>query len=203
MSLDRQTRQTPAAAQAVLDFWFGRPGSAEWGASRREWFAKSNAFDASIRERFLPYWQAAHDGAEDDWSVTPEGACARIVLLDQFPRNMFRGDPRSFATDGKALEAARRMLDSGWDRRLPTPRHRVFCYLPFEHAESLDAQDISVRETIALRDDTGGAVDELEWAEKHRQIIARFGRLPHRNAVLGRVSSEAEIAFLKEPGSSF
>ena len=193
----------PAAAQAVLDFWFGLPGSPEWNVSRRQWFAKSDAFDATIRERFLPDWQAAHDGIEDDWSVTPEGACARIVLLDQFPRNMFRGDPRSFATDGKALAMAQRMLDSGWDHRLPTPWHRMFCYLPFEHAESLDAQDISMRETIGLRDDTGGDIDQLEWAEKHREIIVRFGRFPHRNALLGRVSSEAEIAFLKQPGSSF
>ncbi len=203
MFRDRQPGQTPAAAQAVLDFWFGLPVSAEWNVSRREWFAKSDAFDALIRERFLALWQAAHDGAEDDWSMTPGGACARIVLLDQFPRNMFRGDSRSFATDGMALAAARRMLDAGWDRQLPTPWHRMFCYLPFEHAESIDAQDISVRESIALRDDTGGEVDVVEWAEKHREIIARFGRFPHRNAVLGRVGSEAENAFLKAPGSRF
>lgn len=196
-------KQIPAAARAVLDFWFGLPGSAEWNVSRREWFAKSEAFDATIRERFLAHWQAACDGADDDWSVTPEGACARIVLLDQFPRNMFRGDPRSFATDGKAQALAHRMLAEGWDCRLPTPRHRMFCYLPFEHAEALEAQDISVRETISLREDTGGEVDEVEWAVKHRDIIVRFGRFPHRNAVLGRESSDAERAFLSEPGSSF
>jgi uncharacterized protein (DUF924 family) len=195
--------QLPAAAQAVLDFWFGLPDSPEWNSSRREWFVKSAAFDMTIRERFLPLWQAAHDGVADDWSVTPQGACARIVLLDQFPRNMFRGDPRSFATDGQAQALARRMLDCGWDRELPTPWHRMFCYLPFEHAESLEAQETSVRESIVLRDDTVGEVDVVEWAEKHREIIARFGRFPHRNAVLGRVSSEAETAFLKEPGSRF
>ncbi|AVA33081.1 DUF924 family protein [Cupriavidus metallidurans] len=193
----------PAAAQAVLDFWFGLPGAPEWNISRREWFTKCVSFDTTVRARFLSYWQAAHDGAEDDWFVTPEGACARIVLLDQFPRNMFRGDPRSFATDGKALAAARRMLDLGWGRQLPTPWHRMFCYLPFEHAESLDAQDIAVREMMALRDDSGGKVDVVEWAEKHRDVIARFGRFPHRNAVLGRVNSDAEAAYLKQPGSSF
>lgn len=193
----------PAAAQAVLAFWFGLPGSPEWDGSRREWFAKSDEFDARIRSQFLPVWQAAHDGADDDWSVTPEGACARIVLLDQFPRNMFRGDPRSFATDAKALEVARRMLAKGWDRQLPTPWHRVFCYLPFEHAESLADQDISVRETTALRADTAGRVDVVEWAVKHHEIIARFGRFPHRNAVLGRESSAEELAFLKQPGSRF
>lgn len=199
-------RQIPAAAREVLDFWFGLPGTPAWNVSRREWFAKSDAFDATIRERFLLPWQDAQDAnddAEDNWSVTPEGACARIVLLDQFPRNMFRGDPRSFATDGKALELARRMLDMGWDRELPTPWHRMFCYLPFEHAEALSDQDVSVREFSRLREDTGGAVDVVEWAVKHREFIARFGRFPHRNAVLGREGTEQEILFLKQPGSSF
>ncbi len=196
-------RDMPEAAQAVLDFWFALPGAPEWNVSRRVWFAKSDVFDAEIRARFLSLWQAACDGADDDWSITPAGACARIVLLDQFPRNMFRGDPRSFATDGRALALAHRMLDNGWDRQLPTPWHRMFCHLPFEHAESLDAQDISVRETIALREDTGGEVDVVEWAVKHREIIARYGRFPHRNAVLGRTSSEAEATFLAQPGSSF
>lgn len=193
----------PEAARAVLDFWFGQPGSPDWNVQRRDWFAKSDAFDARIRERFLATWQAIHDGEPDGWSVTPEGACARIVLLDQFPRNMFRGDPRSFATDGQALALARRMLSDGSDRMLPTPWHRVFCYLPFEHAESLSDQDISVRETSALRDDSGGKVDTVEWAIKHRDVIARFGRFPHRNAVLGRASTPDELAFLKQPGSRF
>ncbi|WP_066739000.1 DUF924 family protein [Cupriavidus sp. D384] len=196
-------RPLPADAQAVLAFWFGLPGSPGWDVSRREWFAKSDDFDARIREQFLPVWQAAHDDANDDWSVTPEGACARIVLLDQFPRNMFRGEARSFATDAQALAVARRMLAEGWDRQLPTPWHRVFCYLPFEHAESLADQEISVRETTALRQDTAGRVDVLEWAVKHQEIIARFGRFPHRNAVLGRDSSAEELAFLKQPGSRF
>ena len=193
----------PAAARAVLEFWFGVPGAAEWGVSRREWFSKSDDFDAEIRDRFLAAWQAAHDGAEDDWSVTPEGACARVVLLDQFPRNMFRGDPRSFATDGQALALARRMLAAGWDRQLPTAWHRMFCYLPFEHAESPVEQDISVRECVALREDTAGKVDVVEWAVKHQEIIARFGRFPHRNAVVGRESTQEELAFLKQPGSRF
>ncbi|TSP10219.1 DUF924 family protein [Cupriavidus campinensis] len=192
-------------AQDVLDFWFGTPGSAIWNTARKEWFTKRDAFDATIRDTFLPTWQAAyegaHDGAADDWSSTPEGTCARLILLDQFPRNMFRGDPRTFATDAQAL--ARRMLAQGWDRELPTPWHRMFCYLPFEHAESPEAQDIAVREYITLREDTGGEVDSVEWAVKHQEIIARFGRFPHRNAVLGRASTDDELAFLKQPGSSF
>ncbi|CAG2157351.1 hypothetical protein D3C81_847670 [compost metagenome] len=194
-------------AQDVLDFWFGTPGSAIWNTARKEWFTKRDAFDATIRDTFLPTWQAAyegaHDGAADDWSSTPEGTCARLILLDQFPRNMFRGDPRTFATDAQAQALARRMLAQGWDRELPTPWHRMFCYLPFEHAESPEAQDIAVREYITLREDTGGEVDSVEWAVKHQEIIARFGRFPHRNAVLGRASTDDELAFLKQPGSSF
>lgn len=190
-------------AEDVLAFWFGTPDAPVWNAARREWFTKDDKFDAAIRARFLPAWQAAHDGAPDDWSVTPEGACARIVLLDQFPRNMFRGDARSFATDAQALALARRMVALGWDRQLPTPWHRMFCYLPFEHAESLEAQDIAVREYAALREDTGGKVDTVEWAVKHHEIVARFGRFPHRNAALGRASTDEELAFLEQPGSSF
>lgn len=201
--------------QDVLDFWFGTPGSAIWNTARKEWFTKRDGFDATIRDTFLPTWQAAHEGtpqgthqgahqgAPDDWSATPEGACARLILLDQFPRNMFRGDARSFATDAQAQALARRMLAQGWDRELPTPWHRMFCYLPFEHAESPEAQEISVRAYTTLREDTGGAVDGVEWAVKHQEIIARFGRFPHRNAVLGRASTDEELAFLKQPGSSF
>lgn len=190
-------------ARDVLDFWFGTPDAAIWNTSRREWFTKRDAFDATVRDTFLPTWQGAHEGAPDDWSATPEGTCARLILLDQFPRNMFRGDPRSFATDAQAQALARRMLAQGWDRELPTPWHRMFCYLPFEHAESPEAQDIAVREYTALREDTAGEVDGVEWAIKHQEIIARFGRFPHRNAVLGRASTDDELAFLKQPGSSF
>lgn len=194
-------------ARDVLDFWFGTPGAAIWNTARKEWFTKRDDFDATIRDAFLPTWQAAHDGAHqgapEDWSTTPEGACARLILLDQFPRNMFRGDPRSFATDPQAQALARRMLAQGWDRELPTPWHRMFCYLPFEHAESPEAQEIAVREYTALREATGGEVDGVEWAVKHQQIIARFGRFPHRNAALGRASTDEELAFLKQPGSSF
>lgn len=191
----------PAEAQRLLDFWFDVPGSPAWNTYRRAWFKKDAAFDATVRAAFLPTWQAAVDGAPDDWSETPEGACARIVLLDQFPRNMFRGDPRSFATDAQALALTRRVIALGWDHRLPTPHHRMFCYMPLQHAEEMEAQQESVQETIALRNDTG--IDQATWAEHHRDIIARFGRFPHRNAVLGRACTAEEIAFLGQPGSSF
>ncbi len=192
-------------AAQVLAFWFGEPGSDEWDAVRPVWFTKSDAFDAIVRERFLRAWEAAHAGT-DGWDASAASApvkCARIVLLDQFPRNMFRGDPRSFATDGQALALATQMVESGDDLRLPTPLHRMFCYMPFEHAESADAQRTAVRLMTALREETSGRVDVVEWAVKHQVVIDRFGRFPHRNRVLGRVSTAGEEAFLREPGSSF
>ncbi|AOY99173.1 hypothetical protein BKK81_07805 [Cupriavidus sp. USMAHM13] len=201
------TDKLPAAARRVLDFWFGTPDSPAWDTSRREWFAKSAAFDDTIRQAFLAEWEAAAapggEAQDAAWAQTPEGTCARIVLLDQFPRNLFRGDARSFATDARALALARRLVAGGGDLRLPTSWHRMFCYLPFEHAEELAAQDESVRLTHRLRDESGGAVDTVEWADKHRAIIVRFGRFPHRNAILGRAGTAEEAAFLREPGSSF
>lgn len=180
----------------LLDFWITEIGP-------KGWFNGGDEVDMACRDRFLDLWQAAHDGGLDHWVEGPTGTLAYLILTDQFPRNMFRGDARSFATDAAALAVARRMLAEGWDRQLPTPWHRVFCYLPFEHAESLADQDISVRETTALRADTAGRVDVVEWAVKHREIIARFGRFPHRNAALGRESTVEELAFLKQPGSRF
>ncbi|QET02338.1 DUF924 domain-containing protein [Cupriavidus pauculus] len=207
----------PADAQRLLDFWFDVPGGPAWNTYRRAWFSKDAAFDAAVCEALMPMWRAAcervgdrdgapddcapDDCAPDDWSDTPEGACARIVLLDQIPRNAFRGDPRAFATDAAALALSRRVIALGWDRLLPTPQHRMFCYMPLQHVEDLDAQHESVRQLTLLRDETG--LDTVYWAEKHRDVIARFGRFPHRNAVLGRANTDEEAAFLQEPGSSF
>ena len=193
----------PADARRVLDFWFGAPGSADWNSSRAQWFTKSQDFDATVRAAFLPLWEATHAGANAGWAQSPEGACARIVLLDQVPRNVFRNDARSFASDAQALAAARQMVESGADRLLPTPFHRMFCYMPFEHAETRADQDVAVRLMTALRDESQGRVDVVEWALKHRAVIERFGRFPHRNAVLGRRDTEEESAFLRGPGSSF
>ncbi|WP_420992721.1 DUF924 family protein [Cupriavidus sp. 30B13] len=193
----------PAEAQRVLDFWFGAPGSAQWNTNRKAWFTRSAEFDATVRAAFLPLWEAMRAGAHEDWAQTAPGACARIVVLDQMPRNMFRHDARSFATDAQALQAARLMVAGGADRALPTPFHRLFCYMPFEHAESLAGQAESVRLMTALRDDSGGEVDTVAWALRHQAVVARFGRFPHRNAVLGRESTPQETAFLREPGSSF
>jgi len=190
-------------ARRLLDFWFGAPGSPDWNTDRRAWFVKSADFDAACREAFLPMWEAAAAGEPDTWSTSPEGACARVVLLDQFPRNLFRADPRSFATDAQALALAKHIVATGMDRRMPTPYHRMFCYMPFEHSEALADQDECVRLLGQMREEKVGPDDSLEWAERHRVIIRRFGRFPHRNAVLGRASTPEETAFLAEPGSSF
>ena len=186
-------------ADDVLTFWFGNAPLID---ARSEWFTKSDAFDAEIRARFLPLWEALSAGDADTWMDTPLEAIARIVVLDQFPRNMFRGTARAFASDAAALHTAQIVVAAGWDARLPTRHHRVFCYLPFEHSEALSAQDESIRLYTRLRDQEGDA-DPLFWAEKHREIVARFGRFPHRNEALGRVSTPEEVEFLKQPGSSF
>ncbi|AKM29154.1 hypothetical protein AB870_01990 [Pandoraea faecigallinarum] len=188
--------------QAVLDFWFGTPGSAVYGMARAEWFRKSDTFDEAIRSRFGALHAQAVAGALSEWAQTPLGACALIVVLDQFSRNLFRNQAQAFAGDARALAVARRMVEAGDDRRLPTAQHRGFVYLPFEHDESLESQHVS----LALYEQLAqahGLVDNLDYARKHAVIIERFGRYPHRNAALGRESTPEEIAFLKQPGSSF
>lgn len=188
--------------QAVLDFWFGLPDSPEYGMARAEWFRKSDTFDDEIRHRFGALHEQALAGALDDWTQTPLGACALIVVLDQFSRNLYRGLAKAFAGDARALSVARRLVETGDDQRLPTPQHRVFVYLPFEHDESLESQHASLAlyEQLAK---ASGLVDNLDYARKHAVIIERFGRYPHRNAALGRMSTPEEMAFLKQPGSSF
>ncbi|EON12927.1 MULTISPECIES: DUF924 family protein [Pandoraea] len=188
--------------QAVLDFWFGTPDSPEYGLSRPEWFRKSEAFDEEIRTRFGALHARALAGELADWAQAPIGACALIVVLDQFSRNLFRHQAKAFAGDALALAVARRLVAAGGDQRLPTAQHRVFVYLPFEHDESLESQHLSLAlyEQLAK---VSGLVDNLDYARKHAVIIERFGRYPHRNAALGRASTPEEIAFLKAPGSSF
>ena len=177
-----------ARAQSVIDFWFR--GNEE----RKEWFRKDPAFDDEIRTRFLALHEEAARGELAAWKRSARECLALIVLLDQFPRNMFRDSPRAYATDPLALDAARHAVASGYDRSL-TEVERSFVYLPFEHSENLADQE------RALELFTGHA--NFEWARKHWAIVRRFGRFPHRNAVLGRQSTPAEIEFLKQPGSSF
>ena len=173
-------------ADEVLKFWFGR--------DRKAWFEKNPAFDEEIRQRFLPAYGLGSTGMLGAWTQAPASCLALVVLLDQFPRNMFRGTARAFATDRAALEAARTILDRGWDKAM-TPDEQMFAYLPFEHSEALPDQELS------LKLFEGNA--NFEWARKHWEIIRRFGRFPHRNAALGRASTPEEIEFLKLPGSGF
>lgn len=178
--------------KAVLAFWFG-----EVEQSREIWFKKDDGFDAEIRHRFGALHGAASRGGCDAWAGTPDGTVALVVVLDQFSRNLFRGDARAFDADAKALALAKAALDAGLDKVMG-PYWRQFLYLPLEHSENLADQDRCVALVEALDN-----ADLTKWAVAHRDIIARFGRFPHRNAVLGRDSTEEEFAFLKQPGSSF
>lgn len=188
-------------AHRVLDFWFGAPGSVDHGKSRAEWFKKSDAFDALIRERFLPLYESARAGALAHWQESPLSLLALIIVCDQFPRNLFRESPRAFESDAMALDGAQRVVALGWDQRLNAVE-RQFAYLPFEHAEDLAMQRESMRLFGLLAREPSHA-DLIEWARKHTVIIERFGRFPHRNAVLGRASTPEEIEFLQGPDSRF
>ncbi len=183
-------------ATDILDFWFGdRTGA------RDEWFRKDPAFDAAIRDRFGAAVDAALGGAYAGWTATPHGTLALVLLLDQFTRNIFRDTPRMFAGDARALAIATAAAARGEDRAL-SPHERWFLYLPFEHAEDPVAQAQSLALFTRLAAETGNEAP-LAWAKKHEEVIRRFGRYPHRNAILGRASTPEEIAFLAEPGSRF
>lgn len=175
----------------VLEFWFGRPA----GSPQKRWFEKNPAFDAEVRARFLALLERL--AAHAEWLDAAEPCLARIVVLDQFPRNMFRGTPRAFATDPIALELAKHAVASGFDKRL-SKDERMFLYLPFEHCEGAAEQERCVA-LFALLDDP----ELTRYAVAHKEIIDRFGRFPHRNAILGRVSTPEELEFLKQPASSF
>jgi uncharacterized protein (DUF924 family) len=194
--------EAAAHARAVLDFWFGGPGSEAAGTLRREWWRKDPAFDREVSERFGPLLERALSGTLAHWSLEPRTALAQVLLLDQFMRNAFRGTPRAFDGDERALAAARAMVASGQHETLPAEQ-RAFVYMPFEHAESLRAQDEGVRLFERLAAVSPAHAEQLDYARRHRAIVARFGRFPHRNRLLGRESTPEEAAFLLEPGSSF
>ena len=187
-------------ANAVLDFWFGVPGEADFGKTRPLWFTKSEATDKLIRERFGGVLESALRNELDSWKTSPRDALALILVLDQFARNVYRDTPRSFAGDPEALRIASHLVDSGEHRALQ-PVERWFAYMPFEHSEFLNDQLESVRlfEELAL----DGLGEPLPWAVKHFDVIKRFGRFPHRNSILGRTSTAEELEFLKEQGSRF
>jgi uncharacterized protein (DUF924 family) len=194
--------EIPAEAQAVLDFWFGAPGSPTSGLSRPEWWRKDAAFDAEIRARFGALIERALRGELESWAATPQGALAQVLLLDQFTRNAFRDTARAFAGDARALAAAQAMVGRRQDEALP-PEQRAFAYMPYEHAEGLAAQDEAVRLFGRLAALSPTHTDQLGYARRHRAIVERFGRFPHRNRILGRRSTAEEEAFLQEPGSGF
>ena len=175
----------------VLQFWFGDTP----GARRKEWFVKDPAFDAEIRARFLDLHEAAARGELAAWDDTSEGALALVVLTDQFPRNMFRGDTRAFATDDRARAAARTAVLAGLDLQI-APEMRAFLFLPFEHSESIGDQDWSV-DLFATRLSDASLVLH---AKAHREVIRRFGRFAFRNSALGRENTAAEAAFLQAGG---
>jgi uncharacterized protein (DUF924 family) len=186
----------PLAAE-ILEFWFGPAPH----ATRDVWFRKDPAFDAMIVQRFGAQVEAALRGAYRDWTATPHGTLARVLLLDQFTRNIFRDTPRAFAGDEQALAMASAAVDARHDRALDHYERR-FLYMPFEHAEDPRAQERSLALFGALASDLGDP-DTFQWAEKHATIIRRFGRFPHRNAILGRAPTAEEVAFLQQPGSRF
>jgi uncharacterized protein (DUF924 family) len=184
----------------VLEFWFSEQ-------SRALWFAKNAAFDEAIRGRFEDTVRAAAAGELEHWERTAPGALALVIVLDQFPRNLYRGSARAFAADARAREVADRALSRRLDQDIPLAQ-RHFFFLPFEHSESTGDQERS----IALFQDWAEAHDgpardraleQMRYVHRHAEIVARFGRFPHRNEALGRESTETEIAFLREPMSAF
>ena len=188
--------------QAVLDFWFLPPDNPAHGQARAEWFRKDDAFDAQIRERFGALIDSAIAGGLREWEDTPRGALARILVLDQFTRNVHRGTPRAFAGDAQALVLAQALTEDGRDQQLD-PMLRSFVYMPFEHAEDLAMQARAVELFQLLSQAQPGFDGMLDYAQRHQEVIARFGRFPHRNAMLGRPSTPEEVEFLRQPGSSF
>ncbi|PZO52930.1 MAG: DUF924 domain-containing protein [Phormidesmis priestleyi] len=193
-------------AEAVLRFWFGEPTGPDHGHYRKAWFIKNDDFDTQIRQHFLSDYAKAAAGEYADWIANPACAVALLLLLDQFPRNLFRGQPQSFASDPQALSVAQHLVTTGADKTL-IPVHRFFVYLPFEHSENIEHQHQCVQlmqtfisECPNLDDGLKGGLD---YAIRHRDVIQRFGRFPHRNEILKRQSTPAEIAFLQQPGSRF
>ena len=174
--------------QNILDFWFAQE-------NKPKWYIKDKEFDKTISEKFLDYYKEAALGSLDYWSETPEGTLSLIILLDQFPRNMFRGLPQSFATDSKALSITKKAIAKGLDKKLST-EYKQFLFIPLMHSENLEDQNLSVQ--LFITDP-----DSHEYAKMHMEIIKKFSRFPHRNIILGRIPTEEEVNFLGTPNSSF
>ena len=173
-------------AADVLSFWFAQ--------KCERWFDRDDAFDGEIRLRFLALYEQACRGDLEYWKQSPSGCLALVILFDQFPRNMFRGAAEAFSSDERARASARLIVEKGWDEAM-TPDERTFAYLPFQHSEAMEDQELSIR-LFEGRED-------FEWARKHWEVIRRFGRFPQRNAALGRANTVEEAEFLEQPGSLF
>lgn len=193
----------------IIDFWLGEldaNGKASPQHTAR-WWQKDAQFDEEVRRRFEPTWHALMKGEHEAWLAEARPRLAYVLVLDQLSRNMFRGSAQAFAGDARALSAAKEGIARGHDRAL-IGVERVFLYMPFMHSEQLADQERCVQLFRAFHDETSGALREelannLAFAERHRVIIARFGRFPHRNELLGRPSTAEELSFLEEPNSSF
>lgn len=167
----------------ILDYWYSE-------FMQKHWFASTPALDAEIREKYQSLWERAAAGDLDHWQDSPEGALALVIVLDQFPLNMFRGKPESFCTERKAIEVTLNALKKGFDKQLSKDR-LSFLFMPLMHSEKLEEQDLSV--SLFRR---YGLTGNIKFAEHHRELVRKYGRFPHRNAILGRESTPAEVAYL-------
>ena len=177
----------PEEAGDVLRFWYG-------ALTPEQWWKRDEEVDQEITVRFASLYLRLVDQVPESWLATPQGRLAAVIVLDQFPRNMFRDDPRAYGSDAEALKLAQDMVDAGEDRKL-TDEQRAFLYMPFQHSEEPEMQVRSVELFRSL-----GDAEQIDFAEKHKMVIDRFGRFPHRNAALGRKTTAAERLFLSEPG---
>jgi uncharacterized protein (DUF924 family) len=203
---DSRFDDTSTGPEDILRFWFGAAGSPPLARSS-QWYTKDDAFDREIKSRFEETLDLAARGALDGWKTTPRGRLALVILLDQLSRNMFRGTPRAFAQDARACDTALEALAAG-DEQVLGIVERSFLYMPLMHAENVDLQHkcVAAFERLAqlAPDDLRPFVEnQLAYARRHAEIVERFGRFPHRNAILGRASTPEEIELLKDPRSTF
>ncbi len=196
-----------ATAKEILDFWFGATDEPDYGKQRKAWFIKNAGFDREIRDRFGDAVEAAAAGKLRSWKADADSCLALLLLLDQFPRNLYRGSAQAFSADGEAVAVADHGIINGFDRYQTNEQvrptvQRWFFYLPFEHSEKLGDQERAVALFEQLRGDAASA-SSIDYAHRHRDVIQKFGRFPHRNQALGRQSTPEEARFLQQPGSSF
>ncbi len=185
----------------ILEFWFGNKNQRDYGKPKQFWFTKDAKIDETIKQQFITDYEVAKQGILDSWKNSPRSCLALILLLDQVPRNIFRGQPQMYATDEQALNLAKFAVENELDQQL-LPVEQWFIYLPFEHSENLDHQCQAVALFRKLSDHPDSAIT-IDYAIRHFEVIRQFGRFPHRNQILGRETTPEEAEFLKQPGSSF